>query len=137
MSSKSVKKSNDNTNKDEKLIIDRIKLGDEDARDGLIQKHSSLVISLARKYHNCFQNIDLEELIAEGNSGLLEAINYYNPSLRTKFSTYAWFWIVKNIQEYINKSNAIIGVPYKVLSDLKKIVGSIEDDVRKGKVPSL
>ncbi|MCB4792316.1 MAG: sigma-70 family RNA polymerase sigma factor [Elusimicrobia bacterium] len=122
---------------EDKLIIDNIKLGDENARDILITKHSSLVISLARKYHNCFKNIDMEELIAEGNSGLLESINYYNPSLKTKFSTYAWFWIVKNMQEYINKSNAIIGLPYKVMSDLKRIVGSMEDEVRKGNVPSL
>jgi RNA polymerase primary sigma factor len=122
---------------EDKLLISKIKSGDESAKVILLKKHSSLVISIARKYHNCFKNIDLEELIAEGNSGLLEAIGYYKGSLKTKFSTYAWFWIVKNIQEYITKSNATIGIPGKALADLKKVVKSMEEDVRKGQTSSL
>lgn len=127
-----------NTSKNnENELFKEVRSGSMEARDHIIKKYSALVASIARKYHHYFKNIDINELIAEGNRGLLEALDRYDESMPAKFSTYAWFWIVKNIQEYISTSVTLIGIPYKVMAELKKIVDSMEEEMKKGNDPSL
>ncbi|MHB9156005.1 MAG: sigma-70 family RNA polymerase sigma factor [Endomicrobiales bacterium] len=121
----------------ETLLFARLKKGDDAARDELVKKYSSWVTNIARKYHAFFPAIELNELIAEGNRGLMEALHRYVTTKATKFSTYAWFWILKNIQEYISSSIALIGVPGKNVLELKKIVASMNEDMKRGSEPSL
>lgn len=121
----------------ERLLFKRLRRGNEAARDELIKKYSSWVVNIARKYHSCFPGIDISEFIAEGNRGLLEALGRYDDSKSTKFSTYAWFWIVKNIQEYISSSIALIEVPGKVTQELRKVVSRMNEERKKGREPSL
>jgi RNA polymerase sigma factor (sigma-70 family) len=122
---------------DEIILYRKIKKGNEQARHELLSRYSVWVTNIARKYHALFPNIDISELEAEGNRGLLEAVDRFDPSKRVKFSTYSWFWIIKNIQEYITSSINLIGVPAKVMSDLKMIIGTINEGIKKGKNPSL
>jgi RNA polymerase primary sigma factor len=123
--------------KEEKLLFRRARAGDEKARDKILQKYNDWVINIAKKYHACFPNMELTELMAEGNRGLLEALKRYNPSKSAKFSTYAWFWIIKNIQEYITSNLELIDIPRKVTSNLKKITVVMNDEIKKGKEPSI
>lgn len=122
---------------EEQLLFKRLRRGNEAARDELIRKYSSWVENIARKYHACFPAIDVSEFVAEGNRGLLEALGRYDISKSAKFSTYAWFWIVKNVQEYIGSSLALIGVPGKVSQELRRIVSQMNEERKKGKDPSL
>ncbi|MBN1622161.1 MAG: sigma-70 family RNA polymerase sigma factor [Endomicrobiales bacterium] len=136
-SSKKNKKNKKKIGKDEELLFERVKRGEEEAMNKVISNYSNLVYNIARKYHNCFKNYEVEELAAEGNRGVLEAVEHYDSSMSTKFTTYAWFWIIKNMQEYISSGMALIGMPRKIFSNLKKVVKSIENEIKKGKTPSL
>jgi RNA polymerase primary sigma factor len=114
----------------------RCRKGNEEARDSLVKSYEAWVVNISRKYHSCFPGIDMNELIAEGNRGLLEALYRFDEKRGVKFSTYAWFWIVKNIQDYISSNLSLIEVPRKISADLRKIVASMNEEVKKGKVPS-
>jgi RNA polymerase primary sigma factor len=122
---------------EENQLFVRFKKGSLIARDKLLKKYSPWVINIAKKYHNCFPRIDLSELVAEGNQGLLEALYHYDTTSAAKVSTYAWFWIVKNIQAYISNTLGLIGIPRRVIGELKQITYSINNEIKKGKVPSL
>jgi len=119
------------------ILFGKIKRGNQAARNELLARYSFWATNIARKYHSLFPNIDVLELEAEGNRGLLEAIDRFDPSKRTKFSTYSWFWIIKNIQEYITSSINLIGVPAKIMTDLRMIVNAMNDGIKRGKDPSL
>jgi RNA polymerase sigma factor (sigma-70 family) len=121
---------------EEQALFERCLKGDEKARDILLEKYSPWAVNLARKYHACFPQVALSELVAEGNRGILEALKRFDPSRRAKFSTYAWFWILKNIQEYITTSAGLIDVPRSVVSDLRKIVKAMDGEIKKGNTPS-
>ena len=71
-------------------IRTRIKKGDH-ARDILINSNLRLVISIAKRYKG--RGLDFEDMIQEGNLGLMKAIERFDPSLGYKFSTYATWWI--------------------------------------------
>jgi len=122
---------------DENILFKRIKRGDDTARYELLDKYSAWATNIAKKYHSLFPNIEVSELEAEGNRGLIEAVDRFDPSKKVKFSTYSWFWIIKNIQEYITSSINLIGVPAKVMSDLKLIVNTINDGIKNGNDPSM
>ena len=122
---------------DEKKLFFAMKRGDERARDILVNKYEEWVVNIARKYRSCFPKMDISELIAEGNRGLLDALQRFDPERKVKFSTYAWFWIVKNIQEYISNDISFIEIPRRILVDLKKITGSMNDQISRGKIPNL
>jgi RNA polymerase primary sigma factor len=122
---------------EDRILFKELQQGSEEARDKLVAKYSVWVHNIAKKYHSCFPHIELGELVAEGNRGLLEAFQRFDITKETKFSTYAWFWIIKNIQEYITTSMMLIGVPSRMMADLKKIIGSMNDEIKKGNEPSL
>ena len=79
------------TAEDEKDIIQRIKNGDEVARRILIESNQRFVFAVARKYAK--DENHLLDLISEGNMGLMEAIDCFDPSLGFKFITHAVWYI--------------------------------------------
>ncbi|MCL2485175.1 MAG: sigma-70 family RNA polymerase sigma factor [Endomicrobia bacterium] len=90
-----------------------------------IKKYRPLVYAVVKRYKTFFPQIDTDELTAEGERGLFEASLKYNKNSPAAFSTYAWYRIVKNIQEYISKNIAIIEMPQtvrKIFASIKKIV---------------
>ena len=122
---------------EEKKLFAKIKRGNTAARNEILGKYSIWATNIARKYHALFPNIDILELEAEGNRGLLEAVARFDLSKHTKFSTYAWFWIIKNVQQYITSSINLIGVPARIMSDLKMIISAMNDGIKKGEDLSL
>lgn len=105
------------------------------ARDDgdLVRRHAGLVGAVANRYHAQFPRIGLEELVAEGNRGLVEAAARFDPSRKVKFSTYAWFWIVKNIKDYLTAGVAVIDVPRSVAGDLRRVTGAMAAAARAGR----
>lgn len=69
----------------------KAKDGDLKARQKLIESNYRLVISIAKKYHR--SNVDFDDLLQESSTGLLKAVDRFDPELGHKFSTYACWWI--------------------------------------------
>lgn len=90
---------------EEKELARRIQAGDQEARDLMVRANLRLVVRLASRYVR--RGCNLEDLIAEGNVGLVKAADRYNPARNTRFSTYAFYWIRLSIQQVINTLRTI------------------------------
>src|SRR5437763_13046806 len=84
---------------EEKELAYRIEDGDTEARDHLVRANLRLVVNIARGYAG--KGLSLEDLIAEGNLGLLRAVEGFDPSMNTRFSTYASYWIKQSIKRLV------------------------------------
>ena len=80
-----------------------------EAQQKLVQANLRLVVSIAKEYQNL--GIDLEDLVSEGNIGLLKAVEKYNPSKGTKLSYYASFWIRQSIMRSLSNKSRTIRLP--------------------------
>lgn len=81
-------------------------LGDEKALHTLIKSYTRLVISVAAKFKN--YGLPMGDLIQEGNIGLMQAANKFEPEREIRFSTYATWWIRAAIQDYILRNWSIV-----------------------------
>jgi RNA polymerase sigma factor (sigma-70 family) len=88
------------TDADEKALLDRCCNGDPEAIDELVRANQRLVMKCARRYYYSGMAGDLElmDLVQAGNIGLLEAIRRWDRSRKTRFSTYATWWVRANIR---------------------------------------
>lgn len=107
------------TKEREQLLGKRISMGDNSAREELINSNLRLVASIAKGYLN--QGLDYLDLIQEGNLGLMKAVEKFDYSLEYRFSTYATWWIKQTIQTAINEKSRLIRLPANVAEQLKKI----------------
>ncbi|MCX7702120.1 MAG: sigma-70 family RNA polymerase sigma factor, partial [Gemmataceae bacterium] len=79
------------TAEQEKELAHRIAQGDLAARDQMVRANLRLVVNIARGYTG--KGLNLQDLIEEGNLGLLRAVEGFDPNMNTRFSTYASYWI--------------------------------------------
>lgn len=93
----------------EKELARRIRQGDLQARDHMIRANLRLVVSIAKRYVN--RGLALQDLIAEGNIGLLKAVEKFNPDLNCRFSTYAAWWIKQSIRRSLVNTVRTVRVP--------------------------
>jgi len=89
---------------DEVVLSLRAKAGDEEARQILATSNLALVISVVKKYAHRSERID--DLIQEGNVGLLKAIEHYDSKKGTRFATYAVWWIRAYVQRYLKDNRS-------------------------------
>src|SRR5215217_4561608 len=87
----------------------RAKAGDRRARNVLIEKNLKLVVSVAKKYRGC--GLLFEDLIQEGNVGLIKAVDKFDPDRGYRFSTYATWWIRQAVQQAVVNKGRTIRVP--------------------------
>lgn len=92
-----------------------IKKGKRD-RDLLVNSNLLLVAKSARKYMN--RGLPLEDLIQEGNQGLIKAVDRYDPNQNIRFSTYATHWIEKEIKRSILGKTRQIRIPENLITDV-------------------
>lgn len=83
-----------------------IQQGDEQARQTLIEHNLRLVTHIAKTYYH--PKVELMELIQEGNLGLIEAVDRFNPEMGLRFSTFAVWWIRKRILHYLGRSEDLV-----------------------------
>lgn len=104
----------------EQALCQRIVLGDEAARHSLIRGNLRLVISTARQYSH--PDLPLEDLIEEGNFGLMHATHKFKPELGFRFSTYAIWWIRQYIERGIMNCARTVRLPVHVAKRLNRYV---------------
>ena len=75
-----------------------------------LNEYQGLVISIVKQHHKPKHKIEFDDLVAEGNVGLYRAIQTYDPN-KGVFSTYAFYWIRKYVQEAIEKNASLIYIP--------------------------
>ena len=83
-----------------------IQQGDEQARQTLIEHNLRLVTHIAKMYYH--PKVELMDLIQEGNLGLIEAVDRFNPEMGLRFSTFAVWWIRKRILHYLGRSEDLV-----------------------------
>jgi RNA polymerase primary sigma factor len=93
----------------ERDVAYRVANGDPEARDHLARANLRLVVRIARAYTG--QGLPLQDLIEEGNLGLLRAVEGYDPDLNTRFSTYASYWIKQAIRRALTGTARTIRLP--------------------------
>lgn len=96
------------TKEEEISLLERAKNGDEEAKNKLIEANQRLVIHVAQKYQNSITNMELGDLIQEGNFRLKEAIERFDLNKECKFSTYAYWRIRQKITKAISNKERII-----------------------------
>jgi RNA polymerase primary sigma factor len=94
---------------EERELARRIEVGDTGARDRMVRANLRLVVNIARGYTG--RGLALEDLIAEGNFGLLRAVQGFDPARGTRFATYATYWIKLSIRRGLINTAKTVYVP--------------------------
>ncbi len=99
------------THDEERELAMRVRSGDGKARDKFIAANLRLVFKFVRKYWHSSGSRFMEDLVAEGNRGLIRAVDLFDPLRGHAFSTYAFFWIRQAINESLRQGNRTIRFP--------------------------
>jgi len=103
---------------EERDLAIRIGNGDVSARDRMVRANLRLVVNIARGYSG--KGLSLQDLIEEGNLGLLRAVEGFDPAMGTRFSTYASYWIKQSIKRALINTGKTIRIPAYMVELLSK-----------------
>jgi RNA polymerase primary sigma factor len=103
---------------DEQVLAEAIGRGDTRARDRMVRANLRLVVNIARGYTG--KGLSLQDLIEEGNLGLLRAVEGFDPAVGTRFSTYASYWIKQSIKRALINTAKTIRIPAYMVELLSK-----------------
>jgi RNA polymerase primary sigma factor len=103
---------------EERALAERVAEGDPYAREHMVKANLRLVVNIARGYLG--KGLSLEDLIEEGNLGLMRAVEGYDGMMETRFSTYASYWIKQSIRRAVMNNGKPIRLPAYMVSLLSK-----------------
>lgn len=99
------------TREEEVALFERLGAGEDQVHEEIVHCNLKFVIQIARKFLG--RGLPLEDLVQEGNIGLLEAIGRFDCTLGFRFSTYAAFWIRQSVQVAVRQRGSIIRIPVR------------------------
>src|SRR5499425_1897995 len=115
---------------EEKQLAYRIENGDGEARDRMVRANLRLVVNIARSYTG--KGLALQDLIEEGNLGLLRAVEGFDPAMNTRFSTYASYWIKQSIKRALVNTAKTIRIPaymVELLTKWRRATAKLNDEL--------
>lgn len=121
---------------EEQELAIRIGEGDVEARDRMVRANLRLVVNIARGYTG--KGLSLQDLIEEGNLGLLRAVEGFDPAMGTRFSTYASYWIKQSIKRALINSAKTIRIPaymVELLSKWRRATTRLSEELGRSPTP--
>lgn len=120
----------------EQELATAIGAGDTAARDRMVRANLRLVVNIARGYTG--KGLGLQDLIEEGNLGLLRAVEGFDPAMGTRFSTYASYWIKQSIKRALINTAKTIRIPaymVELLSKWRRATSRLSEELGRNPTP--
>ncbi len=121
---------------EEKELARAIAVGNPDARDRMVRANLRLVVNIARGYTG--KGLALQDLIEEGNLGLLRAVEGFDPTMGTRFSTYASYWIKQSIKRALVNTAKTIRIPaymVELIAKWRRATNKLTDELGRPPLP--